>query len=203
MMRVPKRDEAGFTLVELLVYSVLMILVLGIAGSLFIRLITEQRDIKAMADANNEAQLAFKQFEMDVRNADWAQVDAGGTLLVARTRIATSVTNFAPTCVGYYFDATDETLYRIQTTDSAPTTTALAAATPAALKAIGETWTPVVNSAGPIGSAAIFGPLDGTFQDPDAVSVSMAANANDVHKPVEFVKSIGMRKQSGLGSGCR
>lgn len=203
MMQPRKRDDGGFTLVELMIYAVLMIVVLGIAGSLFIRVLTEQRDIKAMADANNEAQLAFKQLEMDVRNADWAQVDAGGTLLVVRTRVATSVTDFTPTCVGYYFDETAQTLYRMQTTDSAPTVSALSASNASALQAVGETWTPVVNSADAIGASAVFGPLDGLSESPDAVTVSLAANANDVHKPVEFMKSIGMRKQSGLGSGCR
>jgi type II secretory pathway pseudopilin PulG len=203
MMAPRKRDDSGFTLVELLVYSVLMIIVLGIAASLFIRLLVEQRDIKAMADANNEAQLAFKQLEMDVRNADWAQVDGNGALLVVRTRIATSASDFAPVCVGYYFDDEDQTLYRVQTVDSAPTANALAAPDASALKAIGEKWTPVVHSADSLGGNVVFGPLDGLFSTPDTIWVSMAANANDVHKPIELEKSIGLRKQTGLGSGCQ
>ena len=203
MIRSRRRDEGGFTLTELLMYSILMIVVLGLAGTLFVRLLTEQRDIKAMADASNEAQLAFKQLEMDVRNADWAQVDANGTLLVVRTRVATSASSSTPICVGYYYEAGTGTLRRVQTADSGPTVSALSAADASSLEAVAGLWNPVVNSAGTVGAAVVFGPIDGLFDDPDAVRVSMSANANDVHKPIEFVKSISMRKQSGLGSGCR
>lgn len=195
--------EGGFTLTELLMYSILMIVVLGLAGSLFIRLITEQRDIKAYADANNNQQLLFEQLEVDLRNADWAEIDSGGDLLVVKTRVATSTSSSVGYCVGYYFNDADGTMHRTQTTTSSVTKSALDATTASALRSIANAWGTSTRKLGQIGTAPIFGPIDGSYDDPDAVQIAIRATVGTNHKPVDFKKSVSMRPQSGLGTGCR
>jgi type II secretory pathway pseudopilin PulG len=196
-------DEQGFTLAELIVYSVLLIVVLGMAGSMFVRLIYAQRDIKALSEANNEAQLVFEQVELDLRNADWAEVSQNGTLLVVRTRQATAVTSTTAVCVGYYYDSSDGTLHRKQTSDSAPTTDALAAGSDGALKTAAGPWNTSMTNVATIGGTRVFGPADDLFEAPKTIEISLRANTSGNRKPIEFVKSVSLRPQSGLGSGCR
>ena len=196
-------DESGFTLAELIVYSILMIVVLGLAGVLFIRIMTEQRDIKAMADANNEVQGVFERLELDLRNADWAEVDASGTLLVVKTRVATSPTVSSTYCVGYYYNTTDSSLHRIRTTNTTNTKTALDATTTSGRDSATSTWGVLIADVSPIGSTRIFGPNDALYSSPDTVTISLSANTIDSRKPIEFVKSVSLRPQSGLGNGCR
>lgn len=196
-------DEQGFTLAELIVYSVLLIVVLGMAGSMFVRLIYAQRDIKALSEANNEAQLVFEQVELDLRNADWAEVSQNGTLLVVRTRLATAVNSTTAVCVGYYYDSSDSTLHRKQTSDSVPTTNALGAGSAGDLKTIASPWNISMTNVATIGSTRVFGPADDIFETPMTIEISLRANTSGNRKPIEFVKSVSLRPQSGLGSGCR
>ncbi len=198
-----QRDEQGFTLPELLVYSVLLIVVLGLAGSMFIRLIYAQRDIKSLSEANNESQLVFKQVELDLRNADWAEVGENGTLLVLRTRLASAVDSSTAVCVGYYYNNLDGTLHRKQTSDSAPTTDALAAGGGGGLRSVAGSWNTSITDVSPIGSVPVFGPVDDLFEAPKTIEISLRADTGGGHKPIEFVKSVSLRPQSGMGSGCR
>jgi type II secretory pathway pseudopilin PulG len=203
MKDIRRRVSEGFTLVELLVYSVLMILVIGLAATLFIRLITEQKDITAMAEAENSMQLLYKQLETDIRNADWAEIDGSGDLLVLRTGISTSVTSTSVMCVGYYYDDVDSTMRRLQTTQSAPTKSALDAATKSSRRTIASTWILNMNDVDRIGSTAVFGPRDAPFGEFETIEISLRANTSSNRKPIEFVKSVSLRPQSGMGTGCR
>lgn len=195
--------EMGFTLVELMIYSILMIVVLTIAGVLFIRMLNTQRDTIAMANANNEAQVTFKQMEFDIRNADFVQVAAGGDLMVMKTRSASATDTMKSYCVGYYFDSAGKTLYRTQTTSSTPTVNALAAGSAAALKAIGTTWTVRSTDVAKVGTTRVFGSIDGLFESPDGIALSLRSNTSDKRKPVDFAKTVSIRPQSGIGGGCR
>lgn len=204
MSRLSKRgDESGFTLVELIVYSVLMIVVIGFAGALFIRMLHEQRQTIAMADANNEAQMVFKQIEFDLRNADFAEVRGNGDLLVVRTRIAGASGASSPYCVGYYFDEAKKELRRVQTTANAPTSDALAATSDSGRDAKTSTWRVLATDVGSIGGARVFGGADGAYDTNQTVSIDARFNSIDNRKPIDFSKSVSLRPQSGLGAGCR
>lgn len=196
------RDDSGFTLAELIVYSILMIVVLGLAAMAFIRLVYAQRDIKAMNDANNDAQLLFEKLEWDVRNADWAIVEEDGNLLVMRTRVATSPTVSQVYCVGYYYDATSDAVHRVQTTTSATTADALAS-TGAALRSKGLAWPLALSDVDYLNGSRMFGPRDQVFDDPEAIDFAVKANTINHRKPIEFTKSISLRPQSNLGLGCK
>lgn len=200
--RAQENREDGFTLAELIVYSILMIVVLGLAAMAFIRLVYAQRDIKAMNDANNDAQLLFEKLEWDVRNADWAIIKENGNLLVMRTRVATSPTASQVYCVGYYYDSTADAVHRVQTTTSSTTANALAA-TGAPLKAIGSAWPLALADADYVSGSRMFGPRDQAYDDPEAIDFSVRANTINDRKPIEFTKSISLRPQSNLGLGCK
>ncbi len=86
MIRRFTRADEGFTLVELIVYSAILMLVMGIGATLLVRTITAQRDTMSIAEANNLAQLTFKELESDLRNASMAQIADGGNLMVMQTR---------------------------------------------------------------------------------------------------------------------
>lgn len=88
-LRTDHEDDRGVTLVELLVYSVLLSVVLVIAGSILIRALATQRDVRAMAQASDDGQVAVRLFERAVRSAAEVSIPAahGGNLIVVKTRV--------------------------------------------------------------------------------------------------------------------
>lgn len=79
-------EDDGFTLVELIVYSVLLIIVLGILTTFVIQVFTKQSSVVQTGQANNGAQLALSSIERGIRNADAAHVETvGASALYALT----------------------------------------------------------------------------------------------------------------------
>lgn len=91
-MRPPARrtDDAGFSLAELIVYSMILLVVLTMTGTLLVRSLTTQRDVRAVTSATDEAQLASRSVERGVRNAAAVGrlTSPAGEMLVVRTRVA-------------------------------------------------------------------------------------------------------------------
>lgn len=119
-------DESGMTLVELIVYMMLMTLVIVIVGSVFISGNKVQKDATSMADASNNAQLAAATLERPLRNAEKLQVPAafGGDLLVAKTRVGE--VNGDPSswrCTAWFYDRTTEAIYSTSSPVTGPVTT--------------------------------------------------------------------------------
>ncbi|MDN4481675.1 PilW family protein [Demequina muriae] len=199
MRRRNDRDDDGFTLVELIVYSVLLILIMGIAATLFIQMLTVQRDVTAMADANNTAQVTFAELERDLRNAGWANVSHSGDLLVMRTRVATAGADNLDRCVGYYVDEAAGALRR--TTSQAGTSAALAASSPGALSTATATWPVSRDGMSAVGSGRVFGPADQTYAKGGLISLSLEAATIEGRDPVVLDKSIALR-QSDITMGC-
>ena len=88
MKAVPRKvvhDERGMTLVELLVYVILLAVVLGLVATFFIRSIAVQKTVITTGQANNTAQVAFSELSRAVRNAGPSGVKADGNLLVLFT----------------------------------------------------------------------------------------------------------------------
>ena len=83
--RQPVRDERGMTLVELLVYVILLAVVIGLVSTFFIRSIAVQKTVITTGQANNNAQAAFSGISRAVRNASPGGVKADGNLLVLFT----------------------------------------------------------------------------------------------------------------------
>lgn len=108
-----KDGDAGLTLVELLIYSILLSFIVMIAGGLLIKVLETQRDTTSLNEASNGAQVAVREIERGLRNA--AEVQFPGTftgnLLVVKTRVGDDASDPASwECRAWYYDAASREL---------------------------------------------------------------------------------------------
>ena len=84
----PQRD-AGYTLVELLFYSSLLVLILTVVGGMLLNTITSEQKVLDSAQANSSSQVIASSVQSGVRNATALVVtdiaDSDDQLLVATT----------------------------------------------------------------------------------------------------------------------
>lgn len=128
----PTREDAGFTLVELLVASALTVLVLLVTGTIMTQSLRVQATVQSLGDASNGAQLVVRSLQRGLGNASAFKAEAptaAGQLLRARTAVPAA--SGAPTwrCVAWYWSSTAGTLRTTSSTTGAvpvPTNTALA-----------------------------------------------------------------------------
>jgi len=197
-LRVSTRPaDRGVTLVELLVYSALLVLVLTIVGSMLYRALVSQRDVRAVTEASNTAQLVASSVESGVRNAaaiKYTALAGADELLVARASFGSTV---APswTCVGWFYDASEKVLYtrRVSPT-GAPTPAITAPSTPANY----ATWVALADGVVPLTVGAhVFTPAP--IAAPTMVSVDMKVLAG-TRKPTAMSSSFVSRPQGETGS---
>lgn len=197
-----RRDDAGFTLVELIVYCVILLVVMTIAGSIFLQIVRAQRDIGDMASANNEAQLTFKELERDVRNAAAIRIADGGKLIVMRTRVASDSNTDAWQCVGYYLDTGNEVLRVTRSSNSTATHNVLAQATSAGIRTAASAWPVARDGFMAVGTTRPFGTIDGSFVYPGSVNLRLAADSENGHDPVKLTKTVALRPQGSASLDC-
>jgi len=196
--------DSGFTLVELTIYSILLLVVMAIAGAIFIGLLRGQREVTQYGHANNTAQTVFRQLERDLRNAAIVSITDNGNLMVLDTRIASSSVDDAWICVGYYVDATSGTLRRVQGTPGTLTTAvALSKTSDAEISAATAGWPVQYAGFTAIGSSRPFGAADGEYNYPviPGIPILLSSDTGD-HKPVELRKTISLRPQDGSAGSC-
>ncbi|MDN4473353.1 hypothetical protein [Demequina zhanjiangensis] len=196
------QDDDGVTLVELIVYMVLLVLALLIAGSLYINIITHERYARATAEATNEIQTVFKELEYDLRSADWAEVSGDGDLLVILTRKADASGANVARCVGYYYDETSGELRRTTRTDNVDTSPAFNASGATAIRAATDAWPLVRTDMSSIDGDPVFG-LEDKYGAGKAVTIQLRADAFQDRAPIDFVKSVSLRKQADLTLSCK
>jgi hypothetical protein len=93
------------TLVELLIYSLLLVVILGIAGSIIISTISSQRTVQTVGSAASAGQLVSGSVEVGIRNASAFQVAAPtalGQLLRSRTLDITDAGVSTWTCRAWF-----------------------------------------------------------------------------------------------------
>jgi len=117
-------DESGFTLVELIITSSLSVMVLAIAGSIFIAGLRTQEAAKSVTDAANTAQLIVRSIQAGVKNASAISVTSnavtGTQLLMART-VSTDPNSSAASCQDWYYTpSSGGFLYTRRTTPATP-----------------------------------------------------------------------------------
>ena len=117
------RDEGdGFTLIELIVYGILLVSVLLIVGSIMISTLGVERIVRESTTATTAAQLAATSIETGVRNSSAVELTAIGSdqLLVARTA-GTTPGSIAWRCQAWYYSAAAGTIRSTtSSSDSAP-----------------------------------------------------------------------------------
>jgi hypothetical protein len=103
----PRRDERGLTLADLLVYSALLTILLPLAGVLLHGAVSSQRDVQSVTQAGDVVQTAVRSVEIGIRSAaavyPVTAPAAGTELIVARRPVgpAGSVTTWV--CQGWYY----------------------------------------------------------------------------------------------------
>lgn len=103
--------ESGFTLVELLIYSLLTVLVLAIVGGILISGMTAERLVRGVTEATSLGQIAANSVEQGVRNAAGFQLSAPNEddqLLLARSAGSGSVITW--TCEAWYYSGIERTI---------------------------------------------------------------------------------------------
>lgn len=144
------RDEsAGLTLIELIVYSMLLMGVLVIVGSIMMSTLSIDRVVRDSTQSATAAQLAATSVEAGVRNATDAKLtDIGADqLLVVRT-VGSDPNAVSWKCMAWYFSASAGTL-RTTTTASDAVAVGVPASEP-------TTWTLLASGIAAPGSGAIF-----------------------------------------------
>lgn len=100
--------DEGITLVELLVYSVLLTIVLTVTGGLLISTLHSQRTVREQTEASTTGQVALRLIERSVRNAGRYDMPSGfgNNLLITKVRIGEDPSVAASwECRAWYFDA--------------------------------------------------------------------------------------------------
>ncbi|HCG00691.1 MAG TPA: hypothetical protein DEV93_09125 [Chloroflexi bacterium] len=101
-----EKPEQGFTMIELLVYSLLLVLVIGIAGGMLISVMVNSKSADAVSKDTSAAQLTVDSIDSSIRNSsDFQLTVPSGTdqLLIART--ASTSGSLTWNCVGWYYSA--------------------------------------------------------------------------------------------------
>lgn len=116
-----RHQEAGFSLIELLIASIILPIVLSCAYLVFITLSGNYSGISAQSEATAEAQRAMDTMSREIRQAQ--EITAGGGALCVATASRCSFyvdidRDGAPERITYYTDGTD--LYRMQAEPALP-----------------------------------------------------------------------------------
>ncbi|HEY0188567.1 MAG TPA: hypothetical protein VGC67_13840 [Cellulomonas sp.] len=205
-----RSQDAGMSLVELLVYSVLLLVVVAVTGSLLISSLRTQRSAIDNGQATSSAQVAFADIERAVRNASEVQVyqvsgtgfqtaavGASGNLLITKTRIAADggVTS-SWRCARWYYDSNhanaDGTKGALLSDDYTPVTTSVTAIT----LSTAQGWGLVLSSTGPASGAS------GVFTQRDS-GVALSLGARVTGSPsISLESTVSIRTQNdATGSG--
>jgi hypothetical protein len=118
--------EAGLSMVELLIYIMLSVVVLGIGGNVLISSIQAQRDMSNLADSTSISQLVTSSVRSGIRNSSAFQVatpTALGQLVRSRSVSTTSAGVSTWSCRAWYLTASGTFYQKTSTTGliAAPT----------------------------------------------------------------------------------
>jgi len=105
-MQATESRESGFSLIELVVYAMLLVLVVGVAGSMVTGLINNTLRVTALNQATSVGQLAIDSIDSSIRNSsDFQLTSPSGTdqLLIARAASTSGPLSWG--CVAWYYSA--------------------------------------------------------------------------------------------------
>lgn len=135
-------------MVELLVYSMLLVLVVGVGGGMLISVMVNSKTVDAVSNATTAGQLTIDSIDSSIRNSsDFQLTSPSGTdqFLIARTASASGPLTWI--CVAWYYSATGTGSIR-----SWRSNTAILAPTPEEL----ASWTLQAEGITPLVGTAVF-----------------------------------------------
>ncbi len=182
--------DEGMTLVELIVYAFLLIIVLGIVGTIFVNSMKTQAAVSSVTDALDNSQQVARSVQNGIRNSTAFKLVANGSdqLLIART--LSNGAAATPACVAWYYSATTPGSVRYTKLTSvltAPPTAAVVA-----------TWTLLDSGVSPISGTTIFTRSSATDA---ALALAFKGTAGS-NRPVQISTSIVSRANGTDVSSC-
>jgi Tfp pilus assembly protein FimT len=118
-------SEHGFTLVELLIYSMLLILIVAIAGAMIVSATSTSKIVDSITKASAAGQLTADSIERGIRNSsDFLLTNPSGTdqMLVARTAQGGATVNWV--CAAWYYSAATRSIRYTTSPTAIPAPTA-------------------------------------------------------------------------------
>ena len=119
-----KKDQQGFSLVELIVYTLISSMLLTVVASVFISLYSVQEDVLQSGKSAGELQLVAASINYGVRNSTAVSLSetAAGQLLLAET--LTGADEAVTLCQAWWFDGESMSMFSSSgpTRESLPTT---------------------------------------------------------------------------------
>ena len=185
-----RNDDSGLTLVELIVYSLLLVSVLLIVGTIMISTLNLERIVRETTLTASEAQIATTTIESGVRNASHVDLTTIGDDQLLRVRTVGSTPGSAQwSCRGWYYSDSTNTL---RSTRTANDSIEIAAPT-------GEPtgWTLLATGVTPAALAGIFG-LDAAT---NSVTIDFQGITED-SSPIAIHTSVTPRVVSAEETTC-
>ncbi len=114
--RVDATAERGFTLVELLIYGLLLLVVLGVVGGMLISTQAVGTQVRESTETTSQAQLAAESVTAGIRNASAFQVADLADDQVVMARVAGGGEPITWRCMAWYYSDADQAIYQHQST---------------------------------------------------------------------------------------
>ena len=190
-MRLRRAGDDGFTLIELVVASaILVVVLLGVGGLMFSTTVT-QRTVSAVSESASSAQTAADAIRTLVRNAAefrLTAVDGTDQLLIARVAGTGATATFR--CEAWYY-AADEHQLRSKTWPVAGSTTL-----PGNAAAVSG-WTLLLDGVTPRSGSTIFAPPVG-----GTIEVAFEVESDDRNEPTAIEFTAARSGGPGGGTTC-
>lgn len=186
-MRTMETSDRGLTIVELLVYSMLLVIVVALAGAMLISLMVSSKTVDTISKATTAGQLTVDSIASSIRNSsDFQLTVPSGTdqLLIARTASTNGPLTWS--CVAWYYSATGTGSIRSWRSD-----TAILAPTPTEL----GSWTLQAEGVMPLSGDTVF------TTTPKQLTVSFKSGAG-IDSPVGITSAAVSRAGASGSLSC-
>ncbi len=110
-------DESGFTLPELLTYTLLLGLVLSVVAGIVVSSTVTERTVSGIVASSTNAQVAVDSIATGIRNSSAFKVDDVGGDQILRARVARGEDALSWVCSAWYYSSSRHELrYRVSST---------------------------------------------------------------------------------------
>ncbi len=179
-------NERGITLIEVLVYALLLSLIMAIAGGMIFSSVTASKTVASMTLNSTTGQLVANSVVTGIRNSSDFQLSepvANDQMLVARRAGSASAIDW--TCVAWYYSTADNSVrFTSSATTILPPTVAELA-----------TWTLLAENVQPVSGPYIFSALN------ERLSVSILG-LDGAHRPIDISTSATSRAGASGSLTC-